>query len=136
MQASRHARHSWRRPCVLTGGVATQELNLSWNVVRPKGGIAIAQGASAHARLQVLDISWCGVQDKGAEAFGACCETNQVLPCGGSGVHAGFSSHVGGRPAAAANGLLRLLHDWRLTSYRTYHDSPGRHGPTSALVVQ
>ena len=57
---------------------AAQEVNLSWNPLRPKGGVAIAKGAAPHVKLQVLDLSWCGLQDEGASALGPCCQVSQV----------------------------------------------------------
>jgi hypothetical protein len=68
-------------PLTLQPGECVQEINLSWNPLRPKGGIAIAKGVAPHPRLQVLDLSWCGLGDEGASALGPCCQVNQVCVC-------------------------------------------------------
>ncbi|KAF5827747.1 flagellar associated protein [Dunaliella salina] len=56
-----------------------QELILSWNKLRPKGVIAIAESLKPNMALQVLGLAWCGVQDAGALALGTTLKSNQGL---------------------------------------------------------
>lgn len=53
-------------------------LNISWNKLRPKGAKHVAEGLAPNLALQYLDYAWCGMQDEGAEAFGAMLKTNSV----------------------------------------------------------
>lgn len=53
-------------------------LNLSWNNLRAKGVVAIADGLKCNDSLLSLNIAWCGMQDAGAEAVGEMLGVNQV----------------------------------------------------------
>lgn len=54
-------------------------LNLSWNHLRGKGGIAIGRGLRANCSLQTLDLSWNGLADEGAAAVGESLKENNTL---------------------------------------------------------
>lgn len=54
-------------------------LNLSWNHLRGKGGIAIGKGLRANCSLQILDLSWNGFADEGAAAVGESLKENNTL---------------------------------------------------------
>jgi len=66
----------------LMANMSLTELNLSWNKLRAKGIIHIAEGLSPNLGLQYLGIAWCGMQDAGAEAFGAMLKSNRVSQVG------------------------------------------------------
>ena len=51
---------------------------ISGNMLRPRGGEAIADSMSANVKLSVLDLSHCGIQDAGAGALGDACRSYQV----------------------------------------------------------
>jgi len=53
-------------------------LNASWNDIRDGGGVAIAAGLEL-GRLLQLDLSFNGLSDASAEAFGACLASNNAL---------------------------------------------------------
>lgn len=62
----------------LLSNLTLTDLNLSWNKLRAKGVSQIAQGLVPNLGLQYLGMAWCGMQDAGAEAFGAMLKSNQV----------------------------------------------------------
>ena len=54
-------------------------LNLSWNHLRGKGGIAIGRGLRANCSLKTLNLSWNGFADEGAAAVGESLKENNTL---------------------------------------------------------
>ena len=54
------------------------DLNLSWNKLRAKGVTHISEGLQPNLGLHYLGLAWVGMQDSGAEAFGAMLKTNHV----------------------------------------------------------
>lgn len=77
-------RTSWRQLfvgttlCMLLNRVLQQEVYVSGNMLRPRGGQAIADSMTANVKLLILDLSRCGIQDAGAGALGDACRSNQV----------------------------------------------------------
>ncbi|GFS13189.1 leucine-rich repeat-containing protein 74B-like [Elysia marginata] len=62
-----------------TENTGLQDLNLSWNHFRNKGGKYLSKGLGENPALKCLDLSWNGLEDEGAAAVGKALSTNGVL---------------------------------------------------------
>ena len=56
-----------------------QTLNLSWNHIRRKGAVAIAQGLKVNQMLKVLNLSYNGLASEGAVALADALKVNTTL---------------------------------------------------------
>ena len=56
-----------------------QTLDLSWNALRLKGAVAVAQGLKTNQMLKVLNLSYNGFGTEGASALADALKINTTL---------------------------------------------------------
>ena len=66
-------------PALEENNSVSTELNLSWNHLRLKGAIAICKSMRENSSIEILDLSWNGFADEGAEVMESL-KMNGTLP--------------------------------------------------------
>ncbi|XP_064621795.1 leucine-rich repeat-containing protein 74B-like [Lineus longissimus] len=61
------------------GSSSLERLNISWNKIRKKGGVALCMALAHNSSLKDLDISWNGLGFEGSVALGEMLRTNRCL---------------------------------------------------------